>query len=175
MLLIKALTSLDITLTRVGVLVAVLCIIMRFGYVCTRKIFRMQSLYGKGLDWPITYDELRPYYDRIQSEVGISGDAQAERWRPSGEPYPMPPLPQFSQAKIIAKGFKKLGMHTAPIPMAINSVEYQGRPPCIFDGWCDAGCPTGALANPLTTLFAPGKTIRRTDKASLCSHQTAYG
>lgn len=115
--------------------------------------FHMRSLYGQGLDWPIGYDDLRPYYDRIQTEVGISGDADAEIWRPAGAPYPMPPLKQFAQARVINKGFKKLGMHTAPIPMAINSTAYKGRPPCLYDGWCDSGCPIGALGNPLATFM----------------------
>src|SRR5262249_1775021 len=48
--------------------------------------FRAKSRYGKGLDWPISYDELRPFYDRIQKEVGLSGDHVAEVWRPAGEP-----------------------------------------------------------------------------------------
>src|SRR4029078_11766861 len=40
-------------------------------------------------------------------------------------------------------------MKTSPIPPAILTVPYKGRTPCIWDGWCDAGCPIGALANPL--------------------------
>ncbi len=113
--------------------------------------FTMRSDYGKGLDWPISYDELRPFYDRIQEEVGVSGDAKAEVWRPQGAPYPLPPLAQFAQARLLASGFEKLGMKTAPSPMAILSQDYKGRSACIYDGWCDAGCPTGALANPLVT------------------------
>jgi choline dehydrogenase-like flavoprotein len=111
--------------------------------------FKVASLYGKGLDWPIAYDDLRPYYDKVQEEVGISGDASIETWRPPGAPYPMPPLPVFKQGELIAAGFEKSGRKIAPLPQAINSVEYKGRPACIQDGWCDAGCPTGALANPL--------------------------
>ncbi|MEA3182166.1 MAG: hypothetical protein QOI59_5689 [Gammaproteobacteria bacterium] len=98
--------------------------------------------------WPMDYDELRPYYDRIQSEVGISGDAAKEIWRPPGEPYPMPPLPVFRHGELLAGGFEKLGIHVSPQPMAINSIPYKGRPSCQYDGWCDSGCSILALANP---------------------------
>src|SRR5262245_44722555 len=48
--------------------------------------FVMQSRFSRGLDWPISYEELRPFYDRIQREVGVAGDAAAEVWRPAGDP-----------------------------------------------------------------------------------------
>ncbi|MFM2042977.1 MAG: hypothetical protein RLY86_1553 [Pseudomonadota bacterium] len=111
--------------------------------------FRIRSLYGRGLDWPFEYGELRPWYDRIQAEVGISGDAAAEVWRPPGDAYPLPPLMTLAQGQVIAKGFDALGLRTAPTPMAILSEPYGDRPACLYDGWCDAGCPIGALWNPL--------------------------
>lgn len=117
--------------------------------------FRARTLYGRGFDWPLDYDDLRPHYDAVQSEVGISGDADAERWRPPGAPYPLPPLKTFRQAAVLARGFSALGLHTAPMPMAITSDWYGNRPPCLYDGWCDAGCPIGALYNPLV-LDIPG-------------------
>jgi len=116
--------------------------------------FRLKSLYGRGRDWPIGYDDLRPYYDRIQDEVGLSGDAVAEIWRPPGKAYPLPPLPVFKQGEILARGFHALGMKTAPYPTAILSAPYKGRPACLYDGWCDAGCPIMALANPLA-IYVP--------------------
>ena len=115
--------------------------------------FRMASEHGRGLDWPIDYETLRPFYDRVQAEVGVSGDAAQERWRPPGAPYPLPPLPAFSQGETIARGFAARGLHTAPLPSAILTQDYKGRPPCLMDGWCDAGCPIGALANPLVTFI----------------------
>jgi len=116
--------------------------------------FKVRTQHGRGLDWPIDYQDLRPYYDRIQAEVGLSGDADLEKWRPPGDKYPMPPLPVFAQGQVIGKGFAELGMTTAPIPMAINSTDYRNRKACLYDGWCDAGCPIGALANPLVTYLA---------------------
>ena len=115
------------------------------------EAFRTRSLYGRGQDWPIGYDDLRPFYDRVQEEVGISGDAAAEVWRPPGAPYPMPGIKRFEQGKLLAAGFEKLGHPTAPLPVAITSTEFKGRPACLYDGWCDAGCPIFALANPLAT------------------------
>ena len=116
--------------------------------------FSVYTDHGHGLDWPINYRQLQPSYDRVQAEIGLSGDTKQEYWRPPGSDYPMPPLPIFAQSRIIAEGFKKNGMSTAPIPLAINSQPYKGRPSCQYDGWCDAGCPIGALANPLVTYLA---------------------
>lgn len=114
---------------------------------------REQSEFGRALDWPYNYDTLRPFYDQVQKDVGMSGDAKQEIWRPPGEPYQMPPVLVSKHGEVLARGFSKLGMHTAPIPMAILTETYNGRPPCIWDGWCDAGCPTGALANPLVVYL----------------------
>lgn len=112
---------------------------------------RTRSLYGRGLDWPIGYDDLRPHYDRIQSEMGIAGDADAEHGRPAGAAYPMRPHPLLAQARLLKRGFAALDLPVGPLPLAIVSEPYGGRPPCQYDGWCEAGCPIGALANPLVT------------------------
>ncbi|MBN8941103.1 MAG: GMC family oxidoreductase [Rhizobiales bacterium] len=109
--------------------------------------FEMRSRHDRGLDWPIGYDDLRPYYDRVQADIGISGDAAAEVWRPPGAPYPLPPLKSFRHADVVAEGMRKLGMRVAPLPSAILSAPYKNRAACIYDGWCHAGCPIGAVGN----------------------------
>ncbi len=116
--------------------------------------FKRKSLTGTGLDWPIEYNDLRMAYDAVQEEVGISGDAKAEIWRPPGAPYPLPPIHVFKQGEKIAAGFESLGLRVSPIPIAVLSRPYKGRNACVYDGWCDAGCPIGALANPLAIYLA---------------------
>ena len=115
--------------------------------------FTVRSDHDLGLNWPIDYAALRPYYDRIQASVGISGDADQEIWRPPGEPYPLEPLPVFAQGAVLRRGFDAMDMQVAPIPLAINSRRVGERAACLYDGWCDAGCPIGALANPLVTFL----------------------
>ncbi len=129
--------------------------------------FHQHTLQGHGLDWPIGYDELRPYYDTVQRDVGMSGDAKAEIWRPPGDPYPLPPLQIFRQGEVLAEGFQKLDMHVAPLPAAILTRPYKGRPACVYDGWCGAGCPIGALASPLA-VYLPRATAAGTTLTSDC-------
>ena len=120
--------------------------------------FNMKSAYGRGLDWPFGYDDLAPYYDRVAQDIGVSGDAKAEeRWRPPGQPYPMPPIRSFRHGDVWLKGFEALGIKTARATTAINSQDYKGRPACVYDGWCNAGCPIGALANPSFTYLAEAR------------------
>jgi choline dehydrogenase-like flavoprotein len=120
--------------------------------------FTMKSDHGRGLDWPISYADVAPYYDKAAREIGISGDAKAEeRWRPPGEPYPMPPLKTFRHGEVWLKGFNSVGITVAPGAVGVNSVPYKGREACIHDGWCGAGCPTGALANPQATLLGEAR------------------
>lgn len=114
--------------------------------------------YARARDWPVSYADLRPHYDRIQREMIVSGDAEAEIWRPPGDPYPQPPLPVFRQGRVIAGGFAALGLRTAPAPLAILSTAIGDRAGCRYDGWCDAGCPIGALANPLVTHIPRART-----------------
>jgi choline dehydrogenase-like flavoprotein len=104
--------------------------------------FRMRSVYGapEGStleDWPIRYQDLAPFYEKAEWEIGVSGKAGANPFEsPRNKPYPMPPLPFNHEASVLAPAARKLGWHPFPIPMAINSVRYQGRPACIACPHC---------------------------------------
>jgi choline dehydrogenase-like flavoprotein len=120
--------------------------------------FRMKSEHGRHHDWPISYDDVAPYYDKVADDVGVSGDAKAEEiWRPAGKAYPMPPMKTFRNGEVWRKGFEAVGIRLVPNAVGMNSTEFKGRPACIYDGWCHVGCPTGALANPQVTYLADAK------------------
>jgi choline dehydrogenase-like flavoprotein len=120
--------------------------------------FRIRSEFGRGHDWPIAYEDVAPFYDRVAHEIGVSGDAGAEEiWRPKGEAYPMPPMKTFRNGRVWLKGFAAAGIRMVPAAVGMNSTEFKGRPACIYDGWCHVGCPIGALANPLVTWLAEAR------------------
>jgi choline dehydrogenase-like flavoprotein len=120
--------------------------------------YKIKSEHGRALDWPISYEDVAPFYDRVAHDIGLSGDAKAEEiWRPAGQPYPMPPMKTFRHGEVWLKGCEAVGIRMVPNAAAMNSTEYKGRPACIYDGWCHVGCPIGALANPNVTYLADAK------------------
>ena len=66
---------------------------------------------------------------------------------------PMPPHRMNWHAQVLSRGVLKLGAHPFALPIAINSVERDGRPACISCGWCGSGCPTEAHRQPPPTRF----------------------
>ncbi|HUR33945.1 MAG TPA: GMC family oxidoreductase [Vicinamibacterales bacterium] len=87
------------------------------------------------VDWPITYDDLEPYYTKVDWEIGVSGEPGPFDPRRS-KAYPMPPLPVKSSGVLMDRAAQKLGLHSQPAPMAINSQYYNGRPACQHCGFC---------------------------------------
>jgi choline dehydrogenase-like flavoprotein len=116
--------------------------------------YRIKSEHGRSFDWPISYDDVALFYDRIAHTIGVSGDAAAEEiWRPKGQPYPMPPVKTFRNGDVWLKGFKAAGIRMVPAAVGQNSVAFKDRAACLYDAWCRAGCPIGAIANPLVTFL----------------------
>jgi choline dehydrogenase-like flavoprotein len=104
--------------------------------------FRMRSTYGAPAgssleDWPVSYDDLESYYDKAEYEIGISGDYSGTPFHgPRKRPLPMPPLPPGREFETLEPAAKRLGLHPFHIPMARNSVPYNGRGPCMRCRWC---------------------------------------
>jgi choline dehydrogenase-like flavoprotein len=110
--------------------------------------FRMASIYGLPpgsslADWPISYDDLEPDYDRAEWDLGVSGDPAGNTHAgPRRRGYPMPPLPPNGTAAPLREGAARLGLSTSPVPLLINSVPYNGRGACLQCGACVGfGCP----------------------------------
>jgi choline dehydrogenase-like flavoprotein len=110
--------------------------------------FRTLSQDGVGADWPLTYDDLRPYYTAIEEELPVAG----EHW-PWGDPhsYPHRPHPVGGNGEIFLRGARKLGITAKVGPVAIVNGRFGNRPHCIYRGFCLQGCKVNAKASPLIT------------------------
>jgi choline dehydrogenase-like flavoprotein len=104
--------------------------------------FRMRSTYGQVAgstleDWPISYSDLEPYYEKAEWEIGVSGDDSGNPFcAPRRRPLPMPPLAPNREFEILFPAAKRLGLHPFHIPMLRNTVPYNGRGPCMRCRWC---------------------------------------
>ncbi len=108
--------------------------------------FRTASLDGVGDDWPLTYGDLEHYYERTDSEIGVSGLGGNPAY-PPGADCPLPPLPIGASGMTVARAHTRLGWHWWPGTNAILSAAYDGRRPCVQWGACMQGCPEGAKAS----------------------------
>ena len=126
----------------------------RFRPIDFTEATKLGSIAGTGLvDWPITYEELEPYYTKVDWEIGVSG-VPGPGDPPRSRPYPMPPLPNKSAGVIFERAATKLGWHPTPAPMAITSQPFNGRPPCQQCGYCMGfGCEYGAKSSSLATVI----------------------
>ena len=122
-----------------------------------RDDFRTRSTEGVGEDWPIGYDDLRPHYERVEREFGVAGECGP--FAPEDYALPMPPHRMNWHAQVLARGARKLGAHPLAPPIAINSQERDGRPACIYCGWCGSGCPTEAKATSANTYLAKAERL----------------
>jgi gluconate 2-dehydrogenase alpha chain len=121
-------------------------------------------------DWPITYDELEPYYDTIEWEVGVSGKAGNIQGKldprgnifegPRRREYPMPPLRSTELIDRMFDTAKRLGWHPFHPPAAINTERRDNRPECAYHGFCaTGGCHVNAkCSTAVTTIPAALKT-----------------
>ncbi len=112
--------------------------------------FRIHSEDGVGVDWPIRYEDLKPYYELMELEMPVSGPS----YFPWGDPhgYPYGPHPMGGVGDILIRGCSKLGIRvSAGGPVAILAGSRANRPHCIYRGFCIQACKVGAKASTLIT------------------------
>lgn len=113
-------------------------IALRFG----EADFRARSTDGMGDDWPITYQELAPYYDKVESYIGVFGSKENVPNAPDGVFLP-PPRPRCTET-LIKKACDHLNITCIPSRMAILTKPLNGRPACHYCAQCGRGCMTAS-------------------------------
>lgn len=106
--------------------------------------FELKTRHGVGVDWPISYEELEPWYLAGEKQIGVSGDDQFDLGSPRSEGYPLPPIPMTYSDKIFRERCAPLNLPVVPTPQGRNSVGNEGRPPCCGNAMCIPICPIGA-------------------------------
>ena len=112
--------------------------------------FRVYSQDGVGADWPIAYEDLKPYYELLEREIPVAGPLHYPWGDPHG--YPYAPHPLGGVADVLVRGCSKLGIPVvAGGPVAITSGAHGDRPHCIYRGFCIQGCKVGAKQSTLVS------------------------
>ncbi len=111
---------------------------------------------GTGMaDWPVTYEEMEPYYTQAEWEMGISGQrVQSPFVAPMSKDYPVPPVPLKSSGALLYTAAGKLGLTAVPGPLAIITKPYMGRAACVNCGICSGyGCQVKARSSSAVTML----------------------
>ncbi|MCY4358190.1 MAG: GMC family oxidoreductase [Gammaproteobacteria bacterium] len=104
-------------------------------------------------DWPISYEDLEPYYTKVDWEIGLSG-LQGPWDPPRSRDYPCPPMPIKGSDVLLERAAKSLGLNPYPAPVAILSKPHNGRPNCIHCGYCNGfGCEVDAKSSTLVAMI----------------------
>lgn len=125
--------------------------------------FKSRTLLGYGADWPVSWQEMWPYYDEVEETLAVSGPLDYP-WGPKRPRYPRRPHELNAAALVLAEGAEKLGIKWTPTPIATLSAPRGKAPPCVYRGMCTIGCSTNAKQSVLNTwlprALAAGAEIR---------------
>ena len=115
--------------------------------------FKSKTRDGIGDDWPITYDDISPYYDKVESYIGVFGSHENIPSAPNGIFLP-PPKPRCTEL-IIKKACDSLNIACIPSRLAILTKPLNGRPSCHYCAQCGRGCATGSNFSSSQVLIPP--------------------
>jgi choline dehydrogenase-like flavoprotein len=140
--------------------------------------FRRLSLEGplaevELCDWPIGYGDLAPYYEEVERDLHIAGPTFYP-WGPRRRRYPQREHELNASAMVLVNGCSRLGIPAVPAPVATLSAPADGRPPCVYRGFCNYGCTTNAKSSILVTYIpraiAAGAEVRELCMAARVTH-----
>lgn len=120
--------------------------------------FRPRSRDGLGVDWPIGYEDLAPWYDRTERLIGVTGASHGLENTPDSPPgIHLPPPPPSPSDYFVARGFRSSGIPVAAIRAAILTLPFNGRAPCMYATPCLRGCSLRANFQSTTVLIPPSR------------------
>jgi choline dehydrogenase-like flavoprotein len=111
--------------------------------------FKSRSLLGYGVDWPIDYADIAPYYEEAEQALAVAGPVRYP-WGPARRRYPYRPHEVNAAGLVLARGAEKLGVQWAATPLTTVSAPRGRSPPCVYRGFCNYGCSTNAKQSALT-------------------------
>ncbi|MDQ6645822.1 MAG: GMC family oxidoreductase [Pseudomonadota bacterium] len=112
--------------------------------------FKSRSQLGYGVDWPLDWREMWHYYDEVEQALSISGPINYP-WGPPRKRYPYRAHELNAAALVLARGAEAMGIAWTPTPLATVSAPHGKSPPCVYRGFCVAGCATNAKQSALVT------------------------
>ena len=130
--------------------------------------FRRKSIDGLGDDWPISYEDIAPYYDRVDRLIGVFGSREGLRNDPDGIFLP-PPKPRCYEL-LVKQTCDRLGITCIPARLSILTRPLNGRPACHYCGQCNRGCATNSNFSSPAVLIEPAL---RTGRLTLITNAMA--
>lgn len=121
------------------------------------------------VDWPISYDELAPYFTRVEQEIGVAGEDELNPFIKRIKPLPQPPTRPFRMGEIFSNAARELGLHPHPTPIGMNTVPFNGFPATTYSAWNGGfGSMTGDKWHPALTSVPRALTTGNFDLRTHC-------
>jgi choline dehydrogenase-like flavoprotein len=125
----------------------------------SHRDFKGYSFEKAGVDWPIDYPDLAPYYDELEEQVGVCGNADHLEDLPDGKF--LPPMPMRCSDRIIQQGAARLGIRVIHVRKATLTQPRGERPACHYCGNCMAGCDVVAKYDSANVQMFPAQSTRK--------------
>jgi gluconate 2-dehydrogenase alpha chain len=119
-------------------------------------------------DWPVSYEELEPYFTRLEHEIGVAGD-ESNPFLCRSKPLPMPPMRPFRLGSYFSEATRRMGLHPHPVAVGVNTIPYRGRPATTNTAWSNGfGSCSGDKWDPSLTAIPEALATGNLDLRTSC-------